>query len=59
MEKCCGLWCPVCPCPLNMRPVEPLEIGMKRTYYCSELVQLYQKFQEIGKYIKEEKKDGL
>lgn len=42
-------------CPLNGRPVEELQIGLVKTYECGELVKLYLKFVEIGKFIKEEK----
>lgn len=60
MKKC--LYCKLLPkCPLNGRPVEELVLESficEDRYSCEELVSLYLKFQEIGKYIKEEKENG-
>ena len=54
--KCKGLRCAAfARCPLNHRAVEDLQINLVKIYDCEELVMLYQKFQEIGKFIKEEK----
>lgn len=63
----CGL---ASKCPLKCRPVEDLTLSsvladnmigrdVFNVFGCENLVMLYQKFQEIGKYIEEEKEKCL
>ena len=57
MKQClyCGL---ISECPLNCKPVDNLVLKTyerEEEYGCEDLVSLYFKFKEIGKFIKEEK----
>lgn len=45
-------------CPIGFKPVDSLDIGLVKSYDCEELVRLYLKMVEIGKYVKEEKENG-
>lgn len=55
MEKPC-FYCQIkAKCPIDMKPVENVDVGLVKTYECEELVKLYLKMREIGLFVKESK----